>query len=591
MKRLILAAVCGLSLTLPGHVALASPSPTGNLVLNGGFETGDLTDWSGGNFVSGPTSNPTPSFPGPYSGRYYLSGGSVGSLAYTNQTINTVAAQSYRVSLFFASDGYYTNEAKFSFGGTTLYDQVNVPQQGYTGYSYTVTATSASSLLSIGLRDDPQFLSIDDISVVPVSFFTLLPGLTPNEQAIATNINSFSGGGGGLAGAIANIGFGYNPAAALDQLSPAKLGILRNIAFDNFDFTAAQLDDHLASLRYGNGGLDTSGLEVLNSNTPSMLSQIEGRLLAYSPAPLHEGTITDTATDAVLGGVDMKEVAPVTAANRISTFIDGNVVIANADGNGAGPDAHYTTGGVTAGADYRLNDNWAVGAMVGYGHTWATTDSNGSKTRVDSYSPGIYATYADHGWYANGLFTYDYNSYGESRAIPVAGATANGSPDGNQFNTDFDGGYEFHHGPWTFGPTAALQYVHLDVNSFTESGAGTADLAVNDQTDDSLRSRLGAEIRYSMLWYGKVAATPHLSASWQHEYLDNSNGITSQFSGAGLGSFTVNTARPDRDAAFIDAGLDTQWDSNFNLFVDYETQAGQSDYFAQSVEGGVKVSF
>jgi outer membrane autotransporter protein len=75
------------------------------------------------------------------------------------------------------------------------------------------------------------------------------------------------------------------------------------------------------------------------------------------------------------------------------------------------------------------------------------------------------------------------------------------------------------------------------------------------------------------------------------EYLDNSSGITSQFNGAGLGSFTVNTSRPERDSALIDAGLDTQWSDAFNLFVDYTTQAGQSDFFAQSVEGGVKVSF
>jgi outer membrane autotransporter protein len=107
-----------------------------------------------------------------------------------------------------------------------------------------------------------------------------------------------------------------------------------------------------------------------------------------------------------------------------------------------------------------------------------------------------------------------------------------------------------------------------------------------------LRSRLGGEVRYNWSWYGgKVTATPHLSASWQHEYLDNSDGITSQFNGQGLGSFTVKTTSPDRDSAFIDAGLDTQWNSAFNLFLDYQTQAGQSNFFAQSIEGGVKISF
>jgi outer membrane autotransporter protein len=38
-------------------------------------------------------------------------------------------------------------------------------------------------------------------------------------------------------------------------------------------------------------------------------------------------------------------------------------------------------------------------------------------------------------------------------------------------------------------------------------------------------------------------------------------------------------------------GIDTQWNSSFGLFVDYAAQAGQDDFFGQSVEGGVKVSF
>ena len=85
--------------------------------------------------------------------------------------------------------------------------------------------------------------------------------------------------------------------------------------------------------------------------------------------------------------------------------------------------------------------------------------------------------------------------------------------------------------------------------------------------------------------------TPHLSASWQHEYLDNSNGITSQFTSAGGGSFNVQTDQPDRDSAFIDAGLDIELNKAATVFVDYQVQAGQSDFFAQSVQGGVLIKF
>ena len=73
--------------------------------------------------------------------------------------------------------------------------------------------------------------------------------------------------------------------------------------------------------------------------------------------------------------------------------------------------------------------------------------------------------------------------------------------------------------------------------------------------------------------------------------MDSSGGITSQFTGTGGGSFVTQTQSPDRDAAFIDVGLDADIGRNVTVFVDYETQAGQSNFFAQSAEGGVKIGF
>jgi outer membrane autotransporter protein len=85
--------------------------------------------------------------------------------------------------------------------------------------------------------------------------------------------------------------------------------------------------------------------------------------------------------------------------------------------------------------------------------------------------------------------------------------------------------------------------------------------------------------------------TPHLDASYQHEFLDQSRGITSQFSAASLGSFSVRTANPSRESALADVGLDADINRSLTLFSDYEVQAGQSNYFGQSVQGGVRIGF
>jgi outer membrane autotransporter protein len=41
----------------------------------------------------------------------------------------------------------------------------------------------------------------------------------------------------------------------------------------------------------------------------------------------------------------------------------------------------------------------------------------------------------------------------------------------------------------------------------------------------------------------------------------------------------------------MDVGLDATVSAKVTVFVDYETQAGQNDFFAQSAQGGVKVGF
>jgi outer membrane autotransporter protein len=216
----------------------------------------------------------------------------------------------------------------------------------------------------------------------------------------------------------------------------------------------------------------------------------------------------------------------------------------------------------------------------------------GSNASVNTYSPGVYASYSNNGWFANALGSYGFSDYSQNRNVSIGafGGTAHSSPGGCQIVGDLDGGYEFHQGPWTFGPTLGLQYVHLNIDGYTESGLTGADLTVNQNSSDSLRSHLGGRVSYAVK-SGTTIFTPHLSASWQHEFMDQSRGITSQFSDVGAGSFVVNTPNPSRDSALADVGLDAQVNNALTVFMDYSAQAEQSNYFGQSVQAGVKIGF
>ncbi|HEY0256367.1 MAG TPA: autotransporter outer membrane beta-barrel domain-containing protein, partial [Candidatus Methylacidiphilales bacterium] len=385
-------------------------------------------------------------------------------------------------------------------------------------------------------------------------------------------------------------------ADALAQLSPKELQIFRNVAFDNNTFNAAKINNHLANLRDGLTGFDTTQLTVNDPSMDSSLNQVRSHLLAYDPAAT-PGLLSDS--EAMFGGMDTKDMKSAQVntmpVDRWSAFISGDVILADLSNNTNVPDSNYTTGNVMAGVDYRLDQHFTVGALFAYAHTGADLDSRGSSATVDSYSPGIYASYVNKEWYGNALATYGRNSYTEDRNINIPGleGTNHGGTSGNQATGNLTGGYEFQRGPFKFGPVASVQYVHLNIDSMQESGSPTS-LSLNEQNQDSLRTLLGVEARYVTdvnTPMGRTTLTPHVSASWQHEYLDNSQGITSQFNSAGGGSFATQTDNPDRDSAFLDIGLDATLSKNVTVFIDYEAQAGQSDFFAQSAQGGVRIGF
>jgi subtilase family serine protease len=176
------------------------------LLQNGGFETGDFSFWTlngdGGNynFVDKGT------FITPHSGNYAAALGELGFLAYLSQSIPTFAGQSYLLSLWMDSpkiSGTTTpNEFSVSWNGGTIFDQTNVGKIGWTNLQFIVTATSSSTVLQFGFRDDPYYLGLDDISVTPIP--------VPAFRATTKTSNAFNLTWGAMAGLIYQVQYKTN---------------------------------------------------------------------------------------------------------------------------------------------------------------------------------------------------------------------------------------------------------------------------------------------------------------------------------------------------------------------------------------------
>jgi Pro-kumamolisin, activation domain/Immunoglobulin I-set domain/Bacterial Ig-like domain (group 3)/Viral BACON domain len=158
------------------------------LVQNGGFETGDFTDWTltgdGGDYDYVDDGV----YITPHSGDYAAALGEVGTLAYLSQTLPTSPGQTYLLSLWLDSPNVRhqtltPNEFTVEWNGVTLFDQTDIGKIGWTNLQFTVKATSSSSVLQIGARDDNYYLGLDDVSVTPI-----LSPLSPSLTAQPTNL-------------------------------------------------------------------------------------------------------------------------------------------------------------------------------------------------------------------------------------------------------------------------------------------------------------------------------------------------------------------------------------------------------------------
>jgi PKD repeat protein len=156
----------------PPSITVTAVPPTSNLVQNGGFETGDFTDWTlfAVDTADSLVDDGTKSGISPHSGSYLAALGSAGAPSYLSQTLATVAGLSYSLSLWLDSpDGLTPNEFLVSWNGNTLFDELNIPAIGWTSLQFLVSATGPATVLEFGFRDDSSYLALDDISVLPAA--------------------------------------------------------------------------------------------------------------------------------------------------------------------------------------------------------------------------------------------------------------------------------------------------------------------------------------------------------------------------------------------------------------------------------------
>jgi fibronectin-binding autotransporter adhesin len=200
---------------------------------------------------------------------------------------------------------------------------------------------------------------------------------------------------------------------------------------------------------------------------------------------------------------------------------------------------------------------------------------------------GLYLTYFANNFYINAGTYGGHNSYNTSRQ--GIWGMANGSTSSGEFSTWTESGYDWHIGNFAVGPTAALQYTLVDVDSFNETGS-LLPLHFQSNQQTSLRTDFGIRASYTFQ-LGKVSIIPVITAAWEHEYFYSNLPVTVSSPDFSRTMVTLSGPNEGHDSAIINAGAAIQWTPQLSTFIGYQGQLGRSRYNANAITGGFGFSF
>jgi uncharacterized protein with beta-barrel porin domain len=151
------------------------------------------------------------------------------------------------------------------------------------------------------------------------------------------------------------------------------------------------LERRLDEVRHSDAGFSDSGFAVTDSRG----------------AQNYDGKSTlslDGKSSVSLDGKSSKEVEQpiIERQHRWGFFISGTGTFGDVESTSQARGSSFTTGGVTIGADYRVNRNFVIGAALGYANT-SSDLSRGGDLDINSGKASLYATYHEGGFFVNGI--------------------------------------------------------------------------------------------------------------------------------------------------------------------------------------------
>ena len=206
--------------------------------------------------------------------------------------------------------------------------------------------------------------------------------------------------------------------------------------------------------------------------------------------------------------------------------------------------------------DKPLNPQTRVGFGAGYANSTLDENNASGRTEIDSFQVMTYLHYQPGPWFVQGALTAGVDKYDGSRQIVFTGVnrTAHADYSGQQYSAMVSTGKHFYfNNQVTVTPHASLQVGQVNVDGYTESGAGDINLRVASQDYNYVQSGVGVKIE-RVIQSGDGTYSPEIHAKWSHDFESTSTAQNVAFTGGGA-RFTVHGVEQDRDMYNVGVGM------------------------------------
>ncbi|HIM39854.1 MAG TPA: autotransporter domain-containing protein [Methylophaga aminisulfidivorans] len=238
--------------------------------------------------------------------------------------------------------------------------------------------------------------------------------------------------------------------------------------------------------------------------------------------------------------------------------------------------ADYQTTGLALGFDVDWND-FVMGVAGSYART--DVDPYSGNSTIDSYQAATYGSWQQDKLYVNASVGLGLHQVDASRTVIMGSSVSTAKADYDSFdiNSTIETGKDFALGAdTTLTPFAGVSYLYNTRESFTEKGAGSANLKVDKENDESLQTSIGLRVSHNIQMKNNRVLTPVASIAYVHEHMDSVTEVDARFNGVPSSSFVVEGPDLDRDRLQLGLGISGELTSSTRLVLGYYGEFAES---------------